>query len=260
MAVGRRLWIVLGIGALALCAAVVVVTWPVEPPGRPKVPLRCLGRDDPDACVVFEKECRGCHSGVAVQLLGGPDLVGLLGRERFFVSGASLVADEAYIERSIADHRDPVELIPGYASSYDPSTEPPAPRSAQHVKELAAYVVRLDPHRLKAVVVVDEEKVVDDERVAKIRRVVQFHEDSLRNCYQAVMDIDGGTGGSFLVDFRALGDAGFGALIVESSVSHPVLGICMKETLRALGALKRQAPDGPSLAKYRYRLTAKEQE
>lgn len=257
MVVGRWLWIVLGIGAFALCA-VVVVTWPVEPPGRPKVPLRCSGRDDQDVCVIFEKECRGCHSEVAMRFFAGPDLVGLLGRKRLLASGTSLVADEAYIERAIADHRDQVELIPGYASSYDPSSEAPVPRSARQVKELAAYVMRLEPYELEAIVEVEEEQAVDDERVAKIRRVVQFQEDSLRNCYQAALALDGKIGGSFLVDFRAVGDSRFGAVIEEYSASRPVLGSCMEESLRFLRALKRKAPDGRSLVKYRFRLTARE--
>jgi hypothetical protein len=117
-------------------------------------------------------------------------------------SGKSLVADEAYIERAIADHRDREELIPGY----DPSSAEqlaPAPRGTAQVKALAAYVMRFEPHRLEAVVEVDEELTSPgDQRIAKIRRIVQFHEDSIRNCYQAVTYVERDIGGSFQVDFH----------------------------------------------------------
>lgn len=255
---GRRLWIALAIGAVTVVAVVFVLTWPSDPePGWPKVPPNCAGTDDAETCAVFEKECRQCHSGVGVQNLAGSDLVGLLGRERHFASGKSSVADEAYIERAIANHRDREELVPGYAP-WSTDRLAPASRSAAQVSALAAYVISLEPHRLSAAVEVEEELIADDDRVEEIARIVRFHQDSLRNCYQSVVDIDKGAGGSFLVDFRAIGDSRFGAVIVESSVTHPVVETCMKDTLRYLGALeRRQAPDGPSLARYRYRLATK---
>jgi hypothetical protein len=167
-----------------------------------------------------------------------------------------LVADEAYIERAITDHKDLEELVPGYAAW---STErlAPASRSVAQVSALAAYVMSFEPHRLEAVVEVDEELTSPgDERISKIRRIVQFHQDSLRNCYQAVTYIDRDLGGSFLVDFRAIGDSRFGASIVDSSVSHSVLETCMENTIDHLQALERdQAPDGSSLAQYSYHLT-----
>lgn len=250
--------ILLGLGAVAL-VAVVVLVWPSDPePGWPKVPLNCLGRDDEEICAIYEKDCRSCHFGVGVQNLSGPDLAGLVGRERLFASGDSLVADEAYIERSIADHADPEELIPGY-SPWSTDRLAPAPRSSSEVKALAAYVIRLRPDRREAVVEIDEEPILaGDERISDIRRVVRFHQDSLRNCYQTITYVQRDIGGSFLVDFRAIGDVRFGAVIVESSVAHPVVEVCMRETLGYLGALeRRQAPDGPSLAQYRYRLTTR---
>ncbi len=255
---GRRLWIGLGAAALALCAAVILFAWPSDPePGWPKVPLNCVGRVDEEVCVIFEKDCRSCHFGVGVQNLSGPDLVGLVGRERHFASGDSLVADEAYIERAIADHKDRDELVPGYAP-WSREQLTPASRSAAQVSALAAFVMSLEPHPREAVVEIHEELTTSDERVSKIRRIVQFHQDSLRNCYQAVAYMDRDLGGSFLVDFRAIGDSRFGASVVESSVSHSVIETCMENTLGYLQVLERdQAPDGSSLARYHYRLTTK---
>jgi hypothetical protein len=53
-----------------------------------------------------------------VQSRKGPSLVGLVGRERVFLSGQSLVADEAYIRRSVIEHSSDAEYVPGWKGTF----------------------------------------------------------------------------------------------------------------------------------------------
>jgi mono/diheme cytochrome c family protein len=78
----------------------------------------CRTTEDPERCddgaVTFAAQCARCHGMRGVQLRKGPSLVGLIGRTRTFLSGESIVADEAYVTRAIRDHASVDEYVPGW--------------------------------------------------------------------------------------------------------------------------------------------------
>jgi cytochrome c2 len=59
----------------------------------------CVGLKKPEKCkrgaVLFTQKCNLCHHSLSVQERAGPTLVGLVGRERRFLNGQSLVADRS---------------------------------------------------------------------------------------------------------------------------------------------------------------------
>jgi hypothetical protein len=85
-------------------------------------PRPCAGSLNEELCrkgaPSFDVRCAACHGMRGVQERKGPSLAGLVGRKRVFLSGQSVVADEAYIRRSIIDHSSDAEYVPGWKGTF----------------------------------------------------------------------------------------------------------------------------------------------
>ncbi len=79
--------------------------------------------------------CAACHQAGAAQI--APNQQGLLGSTRVFADGSELIADEAYIRRSI---KEPVANI---VKGYPPAMPPYAHLSEEQIDALVAYIKSL---------------------------------------------------------------------------------------------------------------------
>lgn len=254
-----RLWgLSVGIGVLLVggFAAYVWLGSKVQD-GEPK-PLYpgCYGHSDHDVCVMFVDQCAGCHSGPAVMNVDAPELVGLIGRTRTFASGESLVADEAYIRRSIADHTDESEWIPGYGTEKSQLRElSERALSPEEVAALARYIQDFDPYLVVAEVLVRQEWAAEDVRVQKIDRLMNVASDPLRACYQVTLIDHPDVRGSYVVEFRADHGSGFGGKVVESSVSNAIATGCLEYSISPYE--QRKPVEGALLARYQIDISAR---
>jgi hypothetical protein len=107
---------VLFVGLLVLIRATLLPE--LGGPRPPRFP-ECESEKDIPACVSLKKRfydgCMRCH-GSGYHLRAAPDLVDLLGREREFDTGVTLVADEAYI-RSLSHSAPELRRTP-YLSTF----------------------------------------------------------------------------------------------------------------------------------------------
>ena len=82
----------------------------------------CAEQPNAAACwgekLYWSKGCAACHSTDGIKQQPAPSWKGLIGAERTFTSGESLVADEVYIRRSITEPG--VEIIQGYGAVMPP--------------------------------------------------------------------------------------------------------------------------------------------
>ena len=84
------------------------------------------------AKLFLSQGCAACHQAGASQI--APNLQGLLGSKRVFTDGSGLIADEAYIRRSI---REPVANI---VTGYPPAMPPYAHLPEEQIDALVAYI------------------------------------------------------------------------------------------------------------------------
>lgn len=254
-----RLWgLSVGIGVLLLGGFAAYVwlgskvqdgePWPLYP--------GCYGHPDYDACAMFVDQCAGCHSGPAVVNVDAPDLVGLIGRTRTFASGESLVADEAYILRSITNHSDESEWIPGYGTEKTQLRElSERTLSSEEVAALVGYIQSFEPYPLVAEVRISQEWAVEDGRAQRIERLMKAASDPLRACYQVALVDHPEVRGSYVVEFRADHASGFGGKVVESSVSNAITIGCVEYSISPYEW--RTPAEGPVLARYNIELLSR---
>ena len=219
-------------------------------PRPPRFP-ECESEKDIPACVSLKKRfydgCMRCH-GSGYHLRAAPDLVDLLGREREFDTGVTLIADEAYIRRSIADHADAEEHIPGYEPPLAELGVAAVRLTEEEIDRLVRYVVELEPHPVDANMVVTDEWFASDPRAEEIGRLVDVISESIRYCYHGSLLEDPDVRGLMLLEFHARGE-GFAGRLVETSVDHGIPVNCVKS---AIGDRNdASAKDGALLARYR---------
>ena len=87
------------------------------------------------AKLFLSQGCAVCHQAGASQI--APNLQGLLGSKRVFTDGSELIADEAYIRKSI---REPVANI---VTGYPPAMPPYAHLPEEQIDALVAYIKSL---------------------------------------------------------------------------------------------------------------------
>ena len=104
------------------------------------MPEDCAGQADPAACwgekLYGSKGCIACHSLDGVQQQPAPSWKGLFGTERVLTTGATLVADEEYLRRSITEPT--AELVQGYGA-----VMPPMNLNEAQVDAIVAYIKSL---------------------------------------------------------------------------------------------------------------------
>ena len=215
---------------------------------RPLYPT-CEESAEYDACVTFVNQCEGCHGLAGVLNLQAPPLAGLIGRVRRFSSGESLVADEAYIRRAIANHSDKSERIPGYdvneSQLRELAHDVPSPTM---VDALARYIRNLEPYGRIARVRIEQQTAAHDWRIEQIELSMKAAADPISACYQVVLADDPDVRGSLLVEFRADEGKGFTAGIVEDHVSNAVTVGCVEHLISR--SPSRRPSNGPLLARY----------
>ena len=222
---------------------------------RPLYP-GCYGHPDYDVCVIFVRHCEGCHSGPAIMNVAAPDLVGLVGRRRTFASGESLIANEAYIRRSIANHGDQSEWIPGYGTEKSHLRElAERALSPEEVAALARYIQDFEPYPLVAKVHVHEEWAAEDARVEEIDRLMKVASDPVRACYQVALIDHPEVRGFFVIEFRGDQRSRFGGKVVRTSVSNAITTGCVEYAISPYE--HRKPAEGPLLARYGIKLSSR---
>jgi len=173
---------------------------------RTQEPWRC-----DDAAVTFAIRCARCHGMRGVQLRKGPSLVGLLGRERAFLSGESIVADEEYVTRSIRDHFSVDEYVPGWRGTSERVLATKSgsatwldhvirqeqsswmlsrfgPLSLDDVRDLTSFVVALSPgtgSRVLGRVELELRNIKDPQAVTLLQKQLNWRRDSIQDCFAA---------------------------------------------------------------------------
>lgn len=170
----------------------------------------CQQTDDPERCDDgadgFAQYCARCHGVGGVQRRLGPSLVGLVGRERTFLSGQSVVADEAYVTRAIADHFSLTEYVPGWKGTaeralatetgstewiehvvhHEKSAWPYYPLDTGDLQKLVAFVTALSLYpgaRGAGEVSYRLDGIEDTVASQHFRRQLEWRLDSIRDCY-----------------------------------------------------------------------------
>jgi hypothetical protein len=145
-----------------------------------------------------------------VQERKGPSLAGLVGRKRVFLSGQSLVADEAYIRRSIIDHSSDAEYVPGWKGTFyrtramregredwldfahhreklswdDHVVGSWTPLTPAKTDAIVAYVMALSPAKGLRGLVSYEIEGEDDVDEDPIRKEIEMRLESIAQCYE----------------------------------------------------------------------------
>jgi hypothetical protein len=145
-----------------------------------------------------------------VQERKGPSLVGLVGRKRVFLSGQSLVADEAYIRRSIIVHSSDAEYVPGWKGTFyrtramregredwldfahhreklswdDHVVGSWTPLTPAKTDAIVAYVMALSPAKGLRGLVSYEIEGEDDVDEDQIRKEIEMRLESIDQCYE----------------------------------------------------------------------------
>ncbi len=169
-------------------------------------PWRC-----DEAADTFANRCARCHGTRGVQLRKGPSLVGLLGRERTFLSGESIVADQEYVMRAIQDHFSVDEYVPGWKGTLERELatksgsaawlshlirqeqssgmyERFGPFSRADVKDLTSFVVALSPEagvRDLGRIEVEVRSIEKPQAATLLQEQLDWRRDSIQDCYAA---------------------------------------------------------------------------
>ena len=233
----------------------------------------CVGIEKPEKCkrgaVLFTQKCNLCHFFPEVRERSGPTLVGLLGRERRFVNGQSLVADRSYIRRSIVDHNSDNEYVPGYSGSLFDKTRilsrPEASmRAALRNAEASTWnatVGRLDGDDVDALVAFIEwlspgawpQGLVKIAEIVPgkapfdagcIRKQIELRLESIHVSYEILLEGQSDLAGEVTVQFMGLpgGSLAHGK-VVHDTVRNPILARCAAS---AVGEATASCPVPPT--------------
>ncbi len=232
----------------------------------------CVGIEKPEKCkrgaVLFTQKCNLCHYFPEVRERSGPTLVGLVGRERRFLNGQSLVADRSYIRRSIVDHNGDDEYVPGYDGtleriqmlSHPEARIRTARRSAEanawdgtvghldgdDVDALVAFVEWLSPGAwpqalVKIAEIVPGEAPFD---AGCIRKQIELRLESIHVSYEILLEGQSDLAGEVTVQFMGLpgGSLAHGK-VVHDTVRNPILARCVAS---AVGEATASCPVPPT--------------
>lgn len=233
----------------------------------------CVGIEKPEKCkrgaVLFTQKCNECHFFPEVRERSGPTLVGLVGRERRFVNGQSLVADRSYIRRSIVDHNSDDEYVPGYSGSLFDKTRilsrPEASMRAalrnaeastwnatvgrlddDDVDALVAFIEWLSPGAspqglVKVAEIVPGKTPFDAEC---IRKQIELRLESIHVSYEILLEGQSDLAGEVTVQFMGLpGGSLADGKVVHDTVRDPILARCVAS---AVGEATASCPVPPT--------------
>ncbi len=232
----------------------------------------CVGIEKPEKCkrgaVLFTQKCNLCHYFPSVRERSGPTLVGLVGRERQFLNGQSLVADRSYIRRSIVDHNGDDEYVPGYSGtlekiqmlSHSDARMRPALRRAEanawdatvgrldgdDVDALVAFIEWLSPGAwpqgsAKIAGIVPGKAPFD---AGCIRKQVELRLESIHVSYEIQLEGRSDLDGEITVQFMGLpGGSLADGKVVRDTVGDPILARCVAD---AVGEATASCPVPPT--------------
>lgn len=233
----------------------------------------CVGLETPEKCkrgaLLFKEKCDECHFFPAVRERSGPTLVGLVGRERRFVNGRSLVADRSYIRRSIVDHNSDDEYVPGYSGSLFDKTQilsrpevpmRPALRSAEastwnaavgrlsrdDVDALVSFIEWLSPGTWPQgsvkIAEIEPGKAAFDAEC--IREQIELRLESIHVSYEILLEGQPDLAGEVTVQFMGLpGGSLADGKVVHDTVRNPILTRCVAD---AVGDATASCPVPPT--------------
>jgi hypothetical protein len=236
----------------------------------------CDGSPHPESCErgsrSFTDRCRLCHGRTGASGRAAPTLIGLVGRKRTFLDGRSLIADRAYVRRSIIDHKSDSEYIPGYKGTLDkvqklrhPDAHLRAARRREEsfaweavggksgfakgeVGDLIAFIewLSLEPLPNGSVRVsrlVPGEGPFDEEGV---REELQIRLESIRQCYEFELEKQPSLRGQITVRFVGLpGGHLTDGKVIRDTLSKPLLSRCVADAVGyATAACSKPPRDG----------------
>jgi hypothetical protein len=222
----------------------------------------CDGSPYPKKCdkgsSLFAEKCRICHGRTGAGHRTAPTLIGLLGRKRTFLNGRSLIADEAYIRRSVIDHNSNEEYVPGYHGTLEKVemlSHPDATLRASHraieaqawkqvvgdaglspydVNALVAFIEWLDLEPLPEGSVRVEELVPGKTRfdTKRIRKEIGLRLESIRLCYEFELEKELDLQGEITVEFVGLprGRLADGK-VIRDTLEKPLLTRCVADAV-----------------------------
>ena len=207
---------------------------------------------------IFEEKCRICHGRTGAVHRAAPTLIGLVGRQRTFLSGRSIVANEDYIRRSIVDHSSDEEYVPGYHGTLEKVqmlSHPDAALRASHraveerawktvvgpsglspgeVNALGAFIEWLSEQHLPSGSVrigalIPGKRNLDARR---IRQEVDLRLESIRVCYEFELEKQPNLEGEIQVAFVGLpkGRVANGKVVLDT-LQKPLLARCVADAV-----------------------------
>lgn len=218
----------------------------------------CDGSPYPKKCdkgsSIFAEKCRICHGRTGAGHRTAPTLIGLLGRKRTFLNGRSLIADEAYIRRSIIDHNSDEEYVPGYDGTLEkvqmlshPDAALRASRRAAEVQgwknvvgrsglllsevdALVAFIEWLNLEPLPQGSVRIAELVAGKKRfdAKRIRKKIGLFLESIQLCYEFELEKEPDLQGEITVEFVGLPSGRLAdGKVVRDTLEKPLLTRCV---------------------------------
>jgi hypothetical protein len=232
----------------------------------------CVGIEKPEKCkrgaVLFTQKCNLCHHSLSVQERAGPTLVGLVGRERRFINGQSLVADRSYIRHSIVDHNGDEEYVPGYNGTLEKTQMLSHPEARMRmalrraeanawdgtvgrldgddVDALVAFVEWLSPGAwpqglVKVAEIVPGKTPFD---AGCIRKQIELRLESIHVSYEILLEGQSDLAGEVTVQFMGLpGGSSADGKVVHDTVRDPILARCVAS---AVGEATASCPVPPT--------------
>ncbi len=232
----------------------------------------CVGIKKPEKCkrgaVLFTQKCNLCHYFPSVRERSGPTLVGLVGRERRFLNGQSLVADRNYIRRSIVDHNSDDEYVPGYDGTFEKSRMLGHPEASMRaalrrveanawdatvgrldrddVDALVAFIEWLSPGAwpqgsVKVAGIVPGKAPFD---AGCIRKQIELRLESIHVSYEILLEGQSDLDGEVTVQFMGLpGGSLADGKVLHDTVGHPILARCVAD---AVGDATASCPVPPT--------------
>jgi hypothetical protein len=222
----------------------------------------CDGSLHPKQCEkgssLFAEKCRICHGRTGAGHRTAPTLIGLLGRKRTFLDGRSVIADEAYIRRSIIDHNSDEEYVPGYHRTLEKVqmlSHPDATLRASHraieaqawqrvvgrsgllpseVDALVAFIEwlsleALPPGSVRIAELLPGKKRFDTKR---IRKEIGLFLESIQQCYEFELEKEPALQGEITVEFVGLSGGRLAdGKVVRDTLEKPLLTRCVSNAV-----------------------------
>ncbi len=206
-----------------------------------------------------------------LNLRRAPTFKGLLGRKRIFMSGQSLIADEAYIRRSIEDHGSTEEYVRGFEDSVYWNHPNERERDYTRKRELRRWAFSmgkefLSPEEVDAVlmhVMAIARRPLPYGRLTyelaggevggghRLRQEIEARLESVEQCYRLELGLYPHTAGSLTLRLKRLRSADAPEdVVLEDSLQDPDVAKCALDAVDDIvhaTSLYERVPQGAKL-------------